>query len=68
MAVALAGLPWRRPRKRSSLERRDRIRRVRDVLRRIEIHGPREPFRAELVLAVRRLLAPDFWDDPLSAA
>jgi hypothetical protein len=68
MVVALAELPWERPWKRSRPVRPDPIRRVRETLRRIEVHGPSEHSRAELVLAIRRLLAPDFWDGPFSAA
>lgn len=68
MVVALAELPWERPWRRSRSTRPDPIHRVRKILRRIEVHGPSEHVRAELVLAIRRLLAPDFWDGPLSAA
>ena len=68
MVVALAELPWERPWKRSRSFRPDRVRRVREILRRIEVHGPSEHSRAELVLAVRRLLSPDYGDGPLSAA
>ncbi len=68
MVVALAELPWERPRRRSRVARPDPIRRVRNVLRRMEVRGPSEETRAQLVLSVRRLLASDFWDGPISAA
>ena len=65
MVIALSCAPWGRPRRRSSRVTRDPIRRVRDALRRVEIHGTHEPYRAQLILAVRRLLAQDPWDGPL---
>ena len=68
MVVALASLPWREPWRRSRRSHEDPIRRVRNILRRIEANGPCELYRAELVRAIRRLLAPDYWDGPLSAA
>ncbi len=36
-------------------------------LRKIEIHGTQEPYRAQLIRAVRNLLQ-DRWDGPSSAA
>lgn len=69
MITALAGMPWERPWRRSSRITRDPIRRVRDTLRQIELHGPQEPYRAQLVRAVRSLLAQDPGDEhPRSAA
>lgn len=66
MVVALAGTPWERPWRRLPRVTRDPIRRVRDVLRRIELHGPQEPYRAQLVRAVRSLLAQDPGDGPFT--
>ena len=69
MITPLAGMPWERPWRRSSRITRDPIRRVRDTLRQIELHGPQEPYRAQLVRAVRSLLAQDPEDEhPRSAA
>ena len=68
MVIALASLPEREPWKRSRRSHEDPIRRVRNILRRIETNGPCEFYRAQLVRAVRRLFAPDDWNGPLSAA
>jgi hypothetical protein len=68
MVVALAELPWERPRRRSWSRRMNPVRSVRNVLRRIESSGLCEAHRAQLALEVRRLLASDFWDGPPSAA
>lgn len=68
MYTAVAGAPERGPWRRLRLSRPDPIRGVRIVLRRIESRGLCEAYRAELVLAVRRLLSSDWWDGPLAAA
>lgn len=68
MVVALACTPWERPWRRSPRITGDPMRRVRDILRKIEVHGIREPYRAQLIRAVRSLLAQEPRDGPLLAA
>lgn len=68
MHIALASMPWGEPRRRSWRRREDPIRSVRNALHRIESSGLCEAHRAELILAVRKLLSEDYWDGPLSAA
>lgn len=67
MITLLAGTPEERPWRRSLKVDRDPIRRVRETLRKIEVHGTQEPYRAQLIRAVRNLLQ-DRWDGPSSAA
>ncbi len=68
MAASATGAPERGPWRRSRRCRLDPIRTVREILRRIESNGPCELYRAQLVLALRRLLSSDWWDGPLAAA
>ena len=68
MVVSLVSLPGRDPWRRSRRSHEDPIRRVRNILRGIEANGSCEAYRAEIIRAIRRLIAPDYWDGPLSAA